>query len=78
MGNSRNFTNTLGCVTDFRIGITYYSNSRICRLGNQVNSSRNVCDWTVHIEPKALELSEPNDANSRTLMSVNSLKLCDG
>ena len=43
-----------------------------------MNSSRNVCDWTVHIEPKALELSEPNDANPRTLMSVNSLKLCDG
>ncbi len=39
-----------------------------------MNCSRNVCDWTVHIELKALELSEPNDANSRTLMSVNSLK----
>ena len=42
-----------------------------------MSSSRNVSDWTVHIELKALELSEPNDANSRMLMSVNSLKLRD-
>ena len=75
MDRSRSFTNTLGCVTGFRIGITYYNNSRICQLGNQVNSSRNVNDWTVHIELKAFELLEPNDANPRMLKSVTSLKL---
>ena len=43
-----------------------------------MNSSRNVngwTQWTVHIELKALELLEPNDANPRMLNSVNSLKL---
>ncbi len=43
-----------------------------------MSNSRSVRDWTVHTELKAVELSGPNelfqvnDANPRTLMSVNS------
>ena len=45
-----------------------------------MSNSRSVSDWTVHTELKAVELSgsgpnelfQVNDANPRTLMSVNS------